>query len=47
MLEAIARARSSITLSAYIFTNDAVGRDFARLLGEAVGRRALPWVCRS
>ncbi len=38
MLEAIAGARQSITLSTYIFSNDAVGRDFARSLGQAVRR---------
>ncbi|PAU82064.1 cardiolipin synthase [Halovibrio salipaludis] len=38
MLEAIASARQSITLSTYIFSNDAVGRDFARSLGQAVRR---------
>ncbi|XOZ32730.1 cardiolipin synthase [Halomonadaceae bacterium KBTZ08] len=38
MLEAIASARQSITLSTYIFSNDAVGRDFARGLGQAVRR---------
>lgn len=38
MLEAIAGARRSITLSTYIFNNDAVGRDFARSLGQAVRR---------
>ena len=40
MLEAIAGARHSITLSTYIFNNDAVGRDFARSLGAAVRRGA-------
>ena len=38
MLEAIAGARRSITLSTYIFNNDSVGRDFARSLGAAVRR---------
>ena len=38
MLEAIAGAQRSITLSTYIFANDSVGRDFARSLGEAVRR---------
>lgn len=38
MLEAIAGARQSITLSTYIFSNDSVGRDFARSLGQAVRR---------
>lgn len=38
MLEAIACAHQSITLSTYIFSNDAVGRDFARSLGQAVRR---------
>lgn len=38
MLEAIAGAQRSITLSTYIFNNDSVGRDFARSLGQAVRR---------
>lgn len=38
MLEAIARARHSITLSTYIFDRDAAGLAFARALGDAVRR---------
>lgn len=38
MMEAINGARHSITLSTYIFANDATGRDFARALGQAVRR---------
>ncbi|MDX1588420.1 MAG: phospholipase D-like domain-containing protein [Oleiphilaceae bacterium] len=38
MLEAINSARESITLSTYLFANDATGRDFARALGQAVRR---------
>ncbi len=38
MLEAIEQARHTITLSTYIFSNDAVGRDFIRALGRAVER---------
>lgn len=38
MLEAIARARSSIALSTYIFDRDETGLAFARALGDAVRR---------
>lgn len=38
MLEAIAGARRTITLSSYIFDNDATGREFAAALGAAVRR---------
>ncbi|TVP60070.1 MAG: cardiolipin synthase [Halomonadaceae bacterium] len=38
MLEAIHGARQSITLSTYLFANDATGRDFVRALGDAVRR---------
>ncbi len=38
MLEAIESARSSLTLSSYIFDNDAAGRSFAAALGRAVSR---------
>ncbi|WXH29118.1 Major cardiolipin synthase ClsA [Myxococcus stipitatus] len=38
MLEAIASARTSITLCSYIFDNDVAGRHFASALGEAVRR---------
>jgi cardiolipin synthase len=38
MLEAIAGARHSITLSTYIFDRDEAGQAFARALGEAVRR---------
>lgn len=38
MLEAIAAARQSITLSTYIFDRDDVGLAFARALGDAVRR---------
>jgi cardiolipin synthase len=38
MLEAIARARTSISLCSYIFDNDVAGRHFAGALGEAVRR---------
>lgn len=39
MLDAIASARESITLSTYIFDRDEAGLAFARALGEAVRRR--------
>ena len=38
MLDAIANARHSVTLSTYIFDRDEVGLAFARALGEAVQR---------
>ncbi|MEW6281351.1 MAG: phospholipase D-like domain-containing protein [Candidatus Eremiobacterota bacterium] len=38
MLDAIRSAKQSVTLSTYIFDNDAVGRAFADALGEAVKR---------
>lgn len=38
MLEAIAAARRSLTLSTYIFDNDATGKRFQRALAAAVGR---------
>jgi cardiolipin synthase len=38
MLEAIATARHSVTLSTYIFDRDETGRAFARALGAAVKR---------
>lgn len=38
MLDAIAKARSSISLSTYIFDNDEVGRAFAEALGAAARR---------
>lgn len=38
MLEAIARARESISLSTYIFDRDEAGLAFARALGDAVRR---------
>jgi cardiolipin synthase len=38
MLAAIAGARDSIALSTYLFEPDAVGREFAKALGDAVGR---------
>ncbi len=38
MLEAIAQARHSVTLSTYIFDRDPAGLAFARALGEAVRR---------
>lgn len=38
MLEAIDRAERSVTLSVYIFDNDAVGRRFLEALTRAVGR---------
>ena len=38
MLEAIEKARQTITLSTYIFNNDASGRDFIRALTRAVDR---------
>lgn len=38
MLDAIASAQSSISLSTYIFNNDRVGRQFAKALGAAVAR---------
>lgn len=38
MLDAIRQARQSVTLSSYIFDNDAIGREFARTLGQAVQR---------
>lgn len=38
MLESIEQARHTITLSTYLFNNDAVGRDFVRALGRAVDR---------
>lgn len=38
MLEAIAAARHSVTLSTYIFDRDEAGLAFARVLGEAVRR---------
>lgn len=38
MLEAIASARESLTLSAYIFDRDEAGLSFARALGDAVRR---------
>lgn len=38
MLEAIGDARTSVSLSTYIFNNDEVGREFAEALGAAVAR---------
>lgn len=38
MLDAIAAAQSTITLSTYIFDNDPVGREFVEALGAAVRR---------
>lgn len=38
MLDAITKARSSVTLSTYIFDRDEVGLAFARALGDAVKR---------
>ncbi len=38
MLKAIVRARQSISLSSYIFNNDALGREFADALMDAVER---------
>jgi cardiolipin synthase len=38
MLAAIESARTSVTLSSYIFDNDAAGRSFAAALGRAVSR---------
>jgi len=38
MLDAIAGAERSVTLASYIFDWDDVGRDFARVLGEAAQR---------
>lgn len=38
MLEAIAAARRTLSLSTYIFDNDAAGRRFVEALGEAVRR---------
>jgi cardiolipin synthase A/B len=39
MLDAISRARETITFCTYIFDNDAWGRQFAKALGDAVARR--------
>lgn len=38
MLDAISRAERSVNLASYIFDWDQVGRDFARVLGEAAQR---------